>query len=127
MNVQKLDTHTYKELFADALKEWKQRTKQEEIYPSDVSYTLLEMQAMLVDMLNYYSEQVQESHKKKYELLQQEPLPEPVCSRSPECKDCPYPRHGFLCWGADGTCLRSRMNEINEKKEGNDHDERSFE
>ena len=23
--------------------------------------------------------------------FQQEPLPEPVCSRSPECKDCPYP------------------------------------
>ena len=21
---------------------------------------------------------------------------------------------GFLCWGADETCLRSRMNEINE-------------
>ena len=38
-----------------------------------------------------------------------------------------YPRHGFLCWGADGTCLRSRMNEINEKKEDNDHDERSSE
>ncbi len=56
------------------------------------------------------------------------PFPiQPVCRRSPECKDCPYPRHGFLCWGADGTCLRSRMNEINEKKEGNDHDERSFE
>ena len=83
MNVQKLDTHTYKELFADALKEWKQRTKQEEIYPSDVSYTLLEMQAMLVDMLNYYSEQVQESHKKKYELLQQEPLPETRCRSLP--------------------------------------------
>ena len=64
MNVQKIDTHTYKELFADALKEWKKRTKQEEIYPSDVSYTLLEMQAMLVDMLNYYSEQVQESHNR---------------------------------------------------------------
>ena len=45
--------------------------------------------------------------------FQQEPLPEPVCSHSPDCKDCPYPRHGFLCWGADGTCLRSRMNEIN--------------
>ena len=43
------------------------------------------------------------------------------------CKDCPYPRHGFLCWGVDGTCLRSRMNEINEKKEDNDHDERSSE
>ena len=59
--------------------------------------------------------------------FQQEPLPEPVCSHSPDCKDCPYPRHGFLCWGADGTCLRSRMNEINEKKEDNDHDERSSE
>ena len=43
--------------------------------------------------------------------FQQEPLPAPVCSRSPECKDC----------------LRSRMNEINEKKEDNDHDECSSE
>ena len=58
--------------------------------------------------------------------FQQEPLPAPVCSHSPDCKDCPYPRHGFLCWGADGTCLRSRMNEINEK-EDNDHDESSSE
>ena len=33
--------------------------------------------------------------------FQQEPLPEPVCSRSPECDGCPYPRHGFLCWVAD--------------------------
>ena len=45
--------------------------------------------------------------------FQQEPLPAPVCSHSPDCKDCPYPRHGFLCWGADGTCLRTRMNKIN--------------
>ena len=59
--------------------------------------------------------------------FRQEPLSAPVCSHSSECKDCPYPRHGFLCWGADGTCLRSRMNEINEKKEDNDHDERSSE
>ena len=27
--------------------------------------------------------------------FQQEPLPEPVCSHSPDCKDCPYPRHVF--------------------------------
>ena len=59
--------------------------------------------------------------------FQQEPLPAPVCSHSTDCKDCPYPRHGFLCWSADGTCLRSRMNEINEKKEDNDHDECSSE
>ena len=45
--------------------------------------------------------------------FQQEPLPAPVCNRSPECNGCPYPRHGFLCWGADGTCLRTRMNKIN--------------
>lgn len=69
MNVQKLDTHTYKELFADAVKEWKQRSGDEEIFPSDVSYTLLEMQTMLVDMLNYYSDQVQEAHIKKYKRL----------------------------------------------------------
>ncbi len=28
--------------------------------------------------------------------FQQEPLPEPVCSRSPECKDCPYPATVFF-------------------------------
>ena len=48
--------------------------------------------------------------------FQQEPQSEPVCSHSPDCKDCPYPRHGFLCWGADGTCPRSRMNEINKRR-----------
>ena len=31
-----------------------------------------------------------------------------------------YPRHGFLCWGADGTCLRTRMNKINGSEEKND-------
>ena len=54
--------------------------------------------------------------------FQQEPLPEPVCSHSPDCKDCPYPRHGFLCWGADGTCLRTRMNKINGSEENKNDD-----
>ena len=54
--------------------------------------------------------------------FQQEPLPEPVCSRSPDCKDCSYPRHGFLCWGADGTCLRTRMNKINGSEENKNDD-----
>lgn len=27
--------------------------------------------------------------------FQQEPLPEPVCSHSPDCKDCPYPATVF--------------------------------
>ena len=46
-----------------------------------------------------------------------EPEPKPVCTRSLNCRDCPYPRHGFLCWGSDGSCLRSRMNEIIGKEE----------
>ena len=58
--------------------------------------------------------------------FQQEPLPEPVCSRSPECDGCPYPRHGFLCWGADGTCLRTRMNKINGLEENTNDDSSNF-
>ena len=45
--------------------------------------------------------------------FQQVPLPTPVCSHSQEYNGCPYPRHGFLCWSTDGTCLRTRMDEIN--------------
>ena len=41
-----------------------------------------------------------------------EPEPNPICTHSPDCQGCPYPRHGFLCWGSDGSCLRSKMNEI---------------
>ena len=41
-----------------------------------------------------------------------EPEPNPLCTHAPDCQDCPYPRHGFLCWGSDGSCLRSKMNEI---------------
>lgn len=26
----------------------------------------------------------------------------------PECKDCPYPQHGFICWSSDGSCMRTR-------------------
>ena len=48
--------------------------------------------------------------------FQQEPLPEPVCSRSPECKDCPYPRHGFLCWR--GRNLPAEPNERDQRERG---------
>ena len=39
-----------------------------------------------------------------------------------DCKNCPYPRHGFLCWGTDGTCLRTRMNKINGSEENKNDD-----
>ena len=32
--------------------------------------------------------------------FRQEPLPEPVCSRSPDCKDCPYPLATVFSAGA---------------------------
>ena len=38
-----------------------------------------------------------------------EPPPRPVCTHSPLCEGCPYPANGFLCWGKDGTCLRSEL------------------
>jgi hypothetical protein len=41
----------------------------------------------------------------------------PVCRRSERCKDCPHARHGFICWHRDGTCLKTDMEEIEERKE----------
>lgn len=40
--------------------------------------------------------------------------PRPVCRQSPRCEGCPYPAHGFLCWGEGGECLRTRMEDIRE-------------
>ena len=54
--------------------------------------------------------------------FQQVPLPTPVCSHSQEYNGCPYPRHGFLCWSTDGTCLRTRMNKINGSEENTNDD-----
>ena len=31
----------------------------------------------------------------------------PVCRRKPECKGCPFPKHGFICWFSDGSCVQS--------------------
>lgn len=28
------------------------------------------------------------------------------------CLGCPYPRHGFVCWFHDGTCLKTEMNRV---------------
>ena len=33
--------------------------------------------------------------------------PKPVCRKFSRCEGCPYPAHGFLCWGEDGHCLRT--------------------
>ncbi len=44
-----------------------------------------------------------------------EPTKPPVCTQFPLCKGCPFPGHGFLCWGADGECMRTRIEKQNGK------------
>lgn len=44
------------------------------------------------------------------------PDPAPVCRKYERCVGCPYPRHGFVCWNRDGSCLRTEMAEIYEKE-----------
>ena len=34
---------------------------------------------------------------------------EPVCTERPECKGCPFPSHGFVCWRE--RCMREKWNE----------------
>ncbi len=50
-------------------------------------------------------------HGRKYKRWAVEPRPStsppaeserPVCTRSPLCEGCPFPSHGFLCWGDSG-------------------------
>ncbi len=46
-----------------------------------------------------------------------EPEPRPVCRMFERCEGCPYPAHGFVCWGPDEGCLRSAMQKICTRKE----------
>ena len=56
------------------------------------------------------------------EYAPQEPEARPICKNSELCCGCPYPGHGFVCWGADGSCIRSRIAEINQiEKETDNH------
>jgi len=40
-----------------------------------------------------------------------------VCTISEKCKGCPFPSSGFICWGADGDCLRTRFEKLKNDKE----------
>ena len=51
-----------------------------------------------------------------------EPLQKPVCHQFPRCEGCPYPGHGFLCWGSETDCMRTRIEKIY-KKNGKDMDQ----
>ncbi len=47
------------------------------------------------------------------------PVPKPVCRQFSRCEGCPYPGHGFLCWGSETDCLRTRMEKIYERDSEN--------
>ena len=49
--------------------------------------------------------------------FQQEPLPAPVCSRSPECDGCPYPRPRLSLLGR-GRNLPAEPNERDQREKG---------
>lgn len=31
------------------------------------------------------------------------------------CRDCPYPSPGFICRSKDGSCMRTEVEEMNER------------
>ena len=41
-----------------------------------------------------------------------DPEPKPVCRDYPQCERCPYPAHGFVCWGDADNCMRKQMDRI---------------
>ena len=45
----------------------------------------------------------------------QEPPQKMVCHQFSRCEGCPYPAHGFLCWGGADDCMRTRMKKLNRK------------
>ena len=40
----------------------------------------------------------------------------PPASFPRRCEGCPYPAHGFLCWGGEDDCMRTRVKKLNEKE-----------
>ena len=45
-----------------------------------------------------------------------EPEQQPVCRQYDRCEGCPYPGHGFLCWGSENDCMRTRIKQIRERE-----------
>lgn len=37
------------------------------------------------------------------------------CGPFQSCGNCPYPSHGFMCYGSEGDCLRTDMQRLHNK------------
>ena len=46
-----------------------------------------------------------------------------VCRQFSRCEGCPYHTHGFLCWGSEDDCMRTRMKKLNGKE--TEHEDQS--
>ena len=44
------------------------------------------------------------------------PPQKPVCRQFSRCEGCPYPAHGFLCWGSGDDCMRTRVEKLNREE-----------
>ena len=46
--------------------------------------------------------------------------PEPLRGPFASCGDCSYPSHGFLCYSAEGNCLKTHLDKVEKaRKEEN--------
>lgn len=53
-----------------------------------------------------------------------EPPQKTVCHQFSRCEGCPYPAHGFLCWGSGEDCMRTRVEKLNIKEKA-EHENQS--
>ncbi len=47
-----------------------------------------------------------------------EPNAQLVCREHLQCAGCPYPAHGFVCWGKEDHCIRTEMEKVNRRNAG---------
>lgn len=51
--------------------------------------------------------EIRKGHRKHAAAIP--PSEAPVCTRSKLCVGCQFPASGFICWGEDGDCMKTRM------------------
>ena len=95
-------------------------------------FVLWEVKGLLEEFENYALDRdeaeviaLARTHRGGYcpEYPQRVEQEEVVCKESDRCIGCPYPNHGFVCWGSDGSCMRSTIARINDIKEAEGTDE----
>ena len=50
----------------------------------------------------------------------------PICSRSETCIGCPFPSSGFICWGENGDCMRTRIDKLKENEKNDSTEDKPY-